>query len=83
LDAATAFRGDVVAELELGGETRALPPFHLAPPSQDARGHIAAMPHYAGESCGAITAIEPATTLVRRLVADAEALLRRAAGPPP
>lgn len=76
LDAATAFEGDVVAEMNLGGETRSLPPFHLAPPSEEAHGHIEAMPHYAGESCGAITSLEPAEALVRQLVADAEALLR-------
>ena len=77
LDAATAFRGDVVAEVELGGETRSLPPFHIAPPSRDTRGHVEAMPLYAGESCGAITAVEPAGAVVRRLAAEAEALLDR------
>jgi nitronate monooxygenase len=78
LDAANAFRGETVAEVVLGGERRTLPPFHLAPPTAEAVGHIEAMPHYAGESCGAITDIAPAATLVRRLVEDAEArLLRR------
>jgi nitronate monooxygenase len=79
LEAAKAFTGEIVAEMELGGETRSLPPFHLAPPTGEARGHVEAMPHYAGESCGAITTIEPAADLVRRLVADAEALLSRTA----
>jgi nitronate monooxygenase len=79
LDAARGFDGEVVAEMDLGGETTSLPPFHLAPPTIDARGHVEAMPHYAGESCGAITAIEPAAALVRRLVADAERHLRFAA----
>jgi hypothetical protein len=36
------------------------------------------MPHFAGESCGAVDAIEPAAVVVRRLVADAEALLAQA-----
>jgi nitronate monooxygenase len=81
LDAATAFQGDVVAELDVGGETMALPPFHIAPPGVEARGHVEAMPHYAGESCGAITELEPAAALVRRLVAEAEARLGRVAVP--
>ncbi|HJR24803.1 MAG TPA: nitronate monooxygenase [Acidimicrobiales bacterium] len=79
VDAASRFEGDVVAEMDLGGEPRSLPPFHLAPPTADARGHVDAMPHYAGESCGAITAIEPATALVRRLAAEAERHLRGSA----
>jgi NAD(P)H-dependent flavin oxidoreductase YrpB (nitropropane dioxygenase family) len=78
LAAAAAFDGEFVAELDLGGETRALPPFHVAPPTADVRGHVAAMPHYAGESCGAVTTIEPAAALIRRLVADTEVLLARA-----
>jgi NAD(P)H-dependent flavin oxidoreductase YrpB (nitropropane dioxygenase family) len=77
LDCAAALDLEVAAEMDLGGETRSFPPFHFAPPTEGARGHVDAMPHYAGESCGAVTAIEPATALVRRLVADAEALLRR------
>jgi nitronate monooxygenase len=77
LDAATAFRGDVVGEIDVGGELRSLPPFHVAPPTADARGHVAAMPHYAGESCGAIGAIEPAAAMMRRIVEDAEARLAR------
>ena len=77
LEAATAFRGEVVAEVVLGGQARALPPFHLAPPTGDAVGHIDAMPHYAGESCGAIRDVEPAGMLVRRFVEEAEAHLMR------
>ena len=77
LEAARAFEGDVVAEMVLGGETRSLPPFHLAPPTADAVGHVEAMPHYAGESCGAITDVQPAAELVRRLMAETEALLSR------
>ncbi len=77
LDAAHAFDGDVVAELDLGGELRPLPRFHVAPPSNEAVGTVEAMPHYAGESCGSITGIEPAGEIVRRVVEEAEALLRR------
>jgi NAD(P)H-dependent flavin oxidoreductase YrpB (nitropropane dioxygenase family) len=77
LETARAFRGDVVAQMVLGGETRELPPFHLAPPTKDAVGQVEAMPHYAGESCGAVNAVEPAAELVRRLVNEAETFLRR------
>ncbi len=77
LDAARAFEGDAVAEMVLGGETRSLPPFHIAPPTADAVGHVEAMPHYAGESCGAVTGVEPAAELLRRLVTETEALLGR------
>ena len=77
LEAARAFQGDAVAEMVLGGETRSLPPFHIAPPTADAVGHVEAMPHYAGESCGAIAGVEPAADLVRRLLAETETLLRR------
>ena len=77
LEAARAFEGDVVAEMVLGGEARSMPPFHIAPPTADAVGHVGAMPHYAGESCGAIATVEPAAELVRRLLAETEALLSR------
>lgn len=77
LDTARAFKGEVVAQMVLGGETRELPPFHLAPPTIDAVGHVEAMPHYAGESCGAVNSVEPAAELVRRLVDEAETYLRR------
>ncbi len=77
LDAATALSPDSTAEVHLGGETRHLPPFHLAPPSADATGHVPAMPHYAGESVGAVNEIIPAGEVVRRLVAEAEDHLSR------
>jgi NAD(P)H-dependent flavin oxidoreductase YrpB (nitropropane dioxygenase family) len=80
LDAANAFHGDTVAQIGLGGDSRPVPPFHVAPPSADSVGAVEAMPHYAGESCGAITEILPARDVVRQLLDTAEALLRQRSG---
>jgi hypothetical protein len=40
-------------------------------------GAIEAMPHWAGESVGGVTRIQPAAEIVRELADEAERLLRR------
>jgi nitronate monooxygenase len=76
LAAARAAGEGPVGEVQMGPERVAVPPFHVAPPAADASGNVAAMPLYAGESVGAIDAIEGAGDIVRRMAAEAEDLLR-------
>jgi nitronate monooxygenase len=68
---------DPVGAMTIGPVEMDMPRFGVAPPTTTATGNIDAMPLYAGESAGAISRVEPATEIVRRMVADAEALLAR------
>jgi NAD(P)H-dependent flavin oxidoreductase YrpB (nitropropane dioxygenase family) len=65
-----------VAHGVLGDTTVEIPPFAVVPPSTDFDGNIEAMAMYAGESAGAVDAVQPAERVVREVVADAEARLR-------
>ena len=64
-----AGRGDAGATLPL---TRFMTP----PPTRWSTGKIEAMPHYAGQSVGAVQKIQPAADIVRELAEGAERLLR-------
>ena len=68
----------VVAEIEsVDGTVLEVP--RLAPPSpqRGARGNLAAMAHYAGQSVGNVRRLEPAATIVEELVAPARLLFER------
>ncbi len=77
LEAAEAFAGDMVGEMEIAGRPVPLPRFAVPNPVRASTGAIAAMPHYAGESVASVRSIQPAADIVRELVEQAERLLRR------
>lgn len=74
LVAAAASLDDVLGETPVGG--RPMPVHRLSPfpPLVGATGHVEAMALYAGRSAGAVDRIEPAGEVVRRIVAEAQAL---------
>jgi nitronate monooxygenase len=47
-----------------------IPPFVPLPPTRAARGDVAAMALYAGESVDAVTRIQPASDIVAELTAN-------------
>lgn len=80
LEAATAFKGDVVGEVlnPLTGEKTTLHRFQgNFTPTNRYTGTIEAMPLWAGESVEGITHVQPAGEIVRELAEGAEGLLRR------
>jgi NAD(P)H-dependent flavin oxidoreductase YrpB (nitropropane dioxygenase family) len=77
VEAAEAFEGDFVGEVEMGAARMALPPFAVPCPGRRATGTIAAMALYAGQSVGAVTKVEPAAAIVKELAEGAERLLNR------
>jgi NAD(P)H-dependent flavin oxidoreductase YrpB (nitropropane dioxygenase family) len=68
--------GEVVANLRLGEARVPLPRYGPMPPAADAEGEVDALCFYAGQSCALVQTVEPAAALVRRLAAEAEALVR-------
>lgn len=79
VEAAEAFQGDIVGE-------RFRPPYGDRVPvrrlekmtiTRHATGTVEAMPHWAGESVGGVTRVQPAAEIVRELAEEAERLLRR------
>jgi NAD(P)H-dependent flavin oxidoreductase YrpB (nitropropane dioxygenase family) len=70
---------DVVGTLRLGEHDIDMPRFAAAPPTTNASGNVEAMPMYAGESAGAVHAIEHAADVVRELADGARQHLQRAA----
>ena len=77
VDAARSLDGDVVGQLHVDGHVTPLPAFLPLPPTRTTTGHIDAMPLYAGQGVGLVTAVEPAGDIVRELVEGAAALLGR------
>jgi NAD(P)H-dependent flavin oxidoreductase YrpB (nitropropane dioxygenase family) len=77
IQAAEAFKGEIVAEQLLGDQRMPVP--RLAPriPSRTTTGTIAAMSLAAGESVGAVQHIQPAAEILRDLVEDAERRLHQ------
>jgi nitronate monooxygenase len=77
MDAALSLTDDIVGEVELSEGTR-VPVRRLSPPSpgRTATGHIAAMPHYAGQSVGQVRRPQSAADIVEELVTGAVRLLR-------
>lgn len=76
LEAARAFDGDVVGELDLGEMKLPVPKLGLPPPLRISSGELAAMAMYAGESVRFVRSVEPAGEIVRHIATGAEELLR-------
>jgi nitronate monooxygenase len=77
IERAESFEGEVVGETEHGGERLPVPRLSVISPGRRTTGSIEAMALYAGESVGAVRAVEPAAAIVRELADGAERLLRR------
>ena len=71
--------GATVGRLAMGPAVVEVPRFGFIPPVGAAEGDIGAWALYAGESAALIGAVEPAGTIIDRLVHEAEELLRAAA----
>ncbi len=69
IDAAEALAGDEAGVVRMGGMELPVPRFGPMPPTRESTGAIEAMPFYAGQSAGAVTAIRPAGEIVRELAA--------------
>jgi NAD(P)H-dependent flavin oxidoreductase YrpB (nitropropane dioxygenase family) len=76
--AAQAFEGDEVGELlSPSGDRVPVRRFQKLTITRHVTGAIEAMPHWAGESVGSVTRIQPAAEIIRELAGEAERLLRR------
>jgi NAD(P)H-dependent flavin oxidoreductase YrpB (nitropropane dioxygenase family) len=76
--AAEAFQGDVVGEvLSPSGDCVPVRRFQKLTITRHVSGAIEAMPHWAGESVGGVTHVQPAAEIVRELAGEAERLLHR------
>ncbi|OLC23443.1 MAG: hypothetical protein AUI42_06070 [Actinobacteria bacterium 13_1_40CM_2_65_8] len=78
IEAAEAFEGEYVAEIELGGERTRIARFRGVPPFKGFHGHIEAMACYAGQSVGDVKKVQPAAEIVAEMVDEADKLLNRA-----
>ena len=76
IEAADAFQGEFVAEIELDGEREQIARFRGIPPFKGFHGHIEAMACYAGQSVGDVKRIQPAAEIVNELIRDMEKLLQ-------
>lgn len=76
IEAADAFEGEYVAEIELNGEREQIARFRGIPPFKGFHGHIDAMACYAGQSVGDVKRVQPAAEIVNELMQDAERLLQ-------
>lgn len=76
--AADAFAGEIVGEnRRQSGDRVPIRRFDCLTIDRGTTGTIAAMPHWAGESVGGVTRVQPAAAIVRELAGEAERLLRR------
>ncbi|HEY7621513.1 MAG TPA: nitronate monooxygenase [Solirubrobacteraceae bacterium] len=67
--AAEALTGDEAGVVRLAGAEIPVPRFGAQPPTRDSSGAVEAMPFYAGQSAGAVGAVQPAAEIVRELAA--------------
>ena len=67
--AAEALSDEQAGIVRLAGAEIPVPRFGAQPPTRDSTGHIEAMPFYAGQSAGAVGAIQPAAEIVADLAA--------------
>jgi NAD(P)H-dependent flavin oxidoreductase YrpB (nitropropane dioxygenase family) len=79
VEAARAFRGDVVGETVAGDQTIPVERFSMMLPDAETKGEIRAMALYAGRSVEHAREVKPAREIVAELLDGAEALLRGAA----
>jgi len=76
IDAANAFKGELVGKGAAAGEEYPIPRFTPPSPNRATVGEISAMALYAGQSVNAVRRIQPAAEIVRELSEGAEQLLR-------
>jgi NAD(P)H-dependent flavin oxidoreductase YrpB (nitropropane dioxygenase family) len=76
IEAADAFDGEYVAEIQFEGELERIVRFRGIPPFKGFHGHIEAMACYAGQSVGDVRAVQPAAEIVAELVESAERFVR-------
>lgn len=69
IEAAEALDGEDAGVVRMGGVEIAVARFAPLPPTRESTAAIEAMPFYAGQSAGAVTAIRPAAEIVRELAA--------------
>ena len=69
IEAAEALADEDAGVVRMGGQEIPVARFAPIPPTRDSTGAIEAMPFYAGQSAGAVTAIRPAGEVVRELAA--------------
>jgi hypothetical protein len=67
IDAAEALTGEQAGVLRLLGAEIPVARFGAQPPTRDSTGTIEAMPFYAGQSAGAVHAIQPAADILAEL----------------
>jgi nitronate monooxygenase len=67
VEAAEALTGEQAGVLRMAGAEMPVPRFGPQPPTRDSTGSIRAMPFYAGQSAGAVHAIQPAAEIVAEL----------------
>jgi nitronate monooxygenase len=79
IEAAEAYPGDVVGEYVNPFTGERYPMQRLSPHDihDGVKGAIEAMPHWAGESVGGVKELQPVAEIIRELVEEAEALLKR------
>src|SRR3954447_2481665 len=65
--AAEALAGDQAGVVRLAGADIPVARFGAQPPTRESTGTIEAMPFYAGQSAGAVRAVQPAADIVREL----------------
>jgi NAD(P)H-dependent flavin oxidoreductase YrpB (nitropropane dioxygenase family) len=67
IEAAEALADEQAGVVRLAGAEFPVPRFAPQPPTRESTGAIEAMPFYAGQSAGAVTAIQPAAAIVAEL----------------
>ena len=67
IEAAEALTDDPVGVIRLAGSELPVRRFSPQPPTRDSTGAIEAMPFYAGQSAGAVTAVSTAADIVAKL----------------
>jgi len=67
IDAAETLDAEQAGVVRLGGAEIAVARFAPTPPTRESTGAIEAMPFYAGQSAGAVTAIQPAADIIADL----------------
>jgi nitronate monooxygenase len=72
IEAADAFQGEYVAEIEFEGKREQIVRFRGIPPFKGFNGHIEAMACYAGQSVGDVKRVQPAAEIVAELVESAD-----------
>jgi nitronate monooxygenase len=68
-------------EMATPPDGEAIPRYSVEEPTLGMTGDLEALALYAGQSAGLVQAVEPAATIVQRLVDKAETVLHRLAGP--